>query len=174
MNRYMSIWFRHLLADGYALEQPALKDIPFVMATPQRGRMVIQAANVQAERDGIHAGMVVADARAVFPSLQVVDTKDDMGAALLHTLAEWCIRYTPDVAIDLSDGLILNISGCPHLWGGEREYLKDLVLRLRAMGYDARAAIADTIGAAWAIARYGKVTPIIECGGQKEAIVSLP
>lgn len=174
MNRFMSIWFRHLLTDGYTQEQPAMKDVPFVMAAPERGRMVIQAANARAESDGIRVGMVVADARAIFPSLQVVDTKDRMEADLLNTLAEWCIRYTPDVAIDLPDGLILNISGCPYLWGGERAYLKDLVLKLRGMGYDARAAIADTIGAAWAIARYGKITPIIASGGQKEAIASLP
>lgn len=174
MNRYMSIWFRHLLSDGYALEHLAFKDIPFVMAAPEHGRMVIRAANAKAAADGIRAGMVVADARAIFPSLQVVDAKDGMEAELLDTLAQWCIRYTPDVAIDLPDGLILDITGCPHLWGGEREYLKDLVFKLRGMGYDARAAIADTAGAAWAVARYGKITPIVESGRQREAVASLP
>lgn len=172
--RYLSIWFRHLLTDGYALQQPGLNNIPFVMASPEHGRMVIQAVNAVAEADGIHAGMVVADARVIFPSLQVVDAKEGMEEELLNLLAEWCLRYTPDVAIDLPDGLVLNITGCPHLWGGERAYLKDLVLRLRGMGYDARAAIADTVGAAWAVARYGKITPLIENGGQKETLVTLP
>lgn len=172
--RYLSIWFRHLLADGYALQQSALRNIPFVMAAAERGRMVIRAVNAKAEADDIQVGMVVADARAIFPSLQVVEIKEDKEEELLHILAEWCLRYTPDVALDLPDGLILNITGCPHLWGGERPYLKELVLKLRAMGYDARAAVADTIGAAWAVARYGKVTPLIEAGAHKEVLGSLP
>lgn len=174
MSRFISIWFRHLLTDGYALGQPSLKDIPFVMAAPERGRMMIQAANAKAEADGVRAGMVVADARAIFPALHVVDAIEVTKNGLLEMLGEWCLRYTPDIAIDAPDGLILNISGCPHLWGGERAYLRDLVLKLRAMGYDARAAIADTIGAAWAIARFGTVTPIINQNGQKEALSLLP
>lgn len=174
MNRYLSLWFRHLPADGYTLQQPALHNRPFVMAAPEHGRMVIQAVNARAESDDIHVGMVVADARAIYPSLIVVDAKEGLEEELLRTLAEWCLRYTPDVAIDLPDGLLLDITGCPHLWGGEREYLKDMVLKLRAMGYDARAAIADTMGAAWAVARYGKTTPLIESGKQKEALSNLP
>lgn len=174
MNRYMAIWFRYLLTDGFALEHPAFKDIAFVMAVPEHGRMVIRAANAKAEADGIGAGMVVADARAIFPSLQVMDAKDGMETELLDTLARWCLRYTPDVAVDLPDGLLLDITGCAHLWGGERAYLKEIVLKLRAMGYDVRAAVADTIGAAWAVAHYGKQAPIILPGKQKEALSALP
>lgn len=174
MNRYISIWFRHLLADGYALRQPALRSIAFVIAAPEHGRMVIQAVNAKAEADGIRTGVVVADAKAIFPSLQVIDAKEGMESELLLTMAEWSLRYTPDVAIDPPDGLLLNVTGCPYLWGGEREYLKDLIFKLRGRGYNARAAIADTIGTAWAIARYGKATPIIAPHGQKEAISALP
>ena len=120
MSRYISIWFRHLLTDGYALGQPSLKDIPFVMAAPERGRMVIRASNVSAETDGVVVGMAVADARAIFPALHVVDAFEGTENELLEMLGEWCLRYTPDVSIDVPDGLILNISGGPHLWGGER------------------------------------------------------
>lgn len=174
MSRFMSIWFGHLLTDEYARQESHLKTIPFVVAAPERGRMVIRAANQKAEAEGIIAGKVVADARTIFPDLHVVDAKEGMEYELLQTLGEWCLRYTPDITIDPPDGLLLNISGCPHLWGGERAYLKELVLKLRGMGYDTRAAIADTIGAAWAHARYGKITPIIESGRQKEALSPLP
>jgi len=174
MNRFMSIWFPHLLTDAFQLEQPLLRTIPFVVATPQRGRTVILAANSKAQSEGITAGKVLADARAVFPALKGVDAKEGMDNELLQTLAKWCLRYTPDVSIDPPDGLILNISGCPHLWGGEPAYLKTLVFKLRAMGYDVRTAIADTIGAAWAHARYGKANPILECGCQKEALSCFP
>jgi protein ImuB len=106
--------------------------------------------------------------------LQVLDHIPGKEARLLRQLGLWCIRYTPVVAVDLPDGLILDISGCAHLWGGERAYLKEIVNKLRASGYDARAAIADTIGAAWAVARFGKTTPIIESDMQEQALVNLP
>lgn len=170
----MSIWFRHLLTDWHELQDVSLKGKMFVLAVPDRGRMVIQAANPTAESNGIRVGLAVADARAIHPSLAAMDAKEDLAMELLYTLCEWCLRFTPDVSIDLPDGLLLDISGCPHLWGGERQYLKDLILKLRAMGYDARGAIADTIGAAWAIARYGKKSPLIEQGRQKESLEGLP
>jgi protein ImuB len=66
------------------------------------------------------------------------------------------------------------VSGCAHLWGGERPYLKDIVTRLRGFGYDVRAAIADTIGTAWAVSRYGRLTPVIEPGRHAEALLPLP
>ena len=75
---------------------------------------------------------------------------------LLKGLAEWCIRFTPFVAIDPPDGLILDVTGCSHLWGGEKEYLTEIIKRLKDFGYNVRAAMADTIGAAWAVARFGK------------------
>jgi len=173
-KRYMAIWFRHLVTDWLMLRRPELRDIPFVCVAPERNRIVITAANYLAEAGGIFAGMAAADAKALCIGLQVLDAIPGKEAKLLRQLGLWCIRYTPVVSVDLPDGLLLDISGCDHLWGGERGYLKELVLKLRASGYDARAAIADTAGAAWAVARFGKVSPIVAAGGHAEALLSLP
>ena len=173
-RRYVSIWFRHLLTDRWVIRNPQQKDIPFVLASPERGRMVIKAASPEAEKLGILTGMVLADARAVLPDLQVFDDKPGLAEKLLSGLAEWCLRYTPVVAADIPGGLILDITGCAHLWGSERAYLKDITSRLRGSGYDVRAAVADTIGAAWGICRYGRITPLIETGTQKQALATLP
>jgi len=173
-KRYLVLWFRHLTTDRIILRRPALKDVPFVLAAPERGRMVVKAANLPAEAQGISPGMVVADARAVLPILHVIEDKPEMAARLLNALAEWCIRYTPIAAVDLPDGLVLDVTGCAHLWGGERAYLKDLVIKLRSSGYDVRGAMANTIGAAWAVCHYGQITPIIETGGTLEALLPLP
>ena len=154
--------------------QPELKDIPFVLAAPEHGRMVIQAANRVAQSKGIDKDMVVADCRAIFPGLQVFDDIPGTAAKLLNALAEWCMRYTPVVAVNEPDGLLLDISGCPHLWGGEGPYLKDIVTKLTGFGYDVRTAIADTIGAAWAVSRFGEVSPVVEPGNQLEALQLLP
>jgi protein ImuB len=136
--------------------------------------MMVTGVSAAARAQGLETGMTVADARVLAPLIEVLDDKPDLPGKLLRALALWCIRYTPVTAMDLPDGLILDITGCAHLWGGEREYLKDVVTRLRTSGYDVRGALADTIGAAWAIARFGWETPIIGSGGQMQALLSLP
>jgi len=154
--------------------QPELKDVPFVMAAPEHGRMVIKAANKAAQAKGIDVNMVVADCRAILPTLQVFDDKPELTGKALSALAEWCLRYTPVVAVDQPDGLILDISGCTHLWGGEQPYLKEMITRLKGFGYDVRIAMADTVGTAWAVSRYGRVTPIVGHCCQLEALLPLP
>lgn len=172
-KRFLSLWFRRLTTDYVSIRRPALLHQPFVLALPDHGRMVITAANALATKEGIGTGMAVADARVLVPSLEVLDDNPDMAGKLLRQLALWSIRYTPIVAIDAPDGLLLDISGCPHLWGGEKIYLHHIVNTLRSKGYDVRGAIADTVGAAWAAARYGRV-PIIEPGEHMNALFGLP
>jgi protein ImuB len=173
-KRFVTIWFRHLTTDWFIRRQPALALLPFVLATPDHGRMVVTAANVLAQKEGINPGMAVADARAIIPSLQVLDDQPELAAKLLNGLAEWCIRYTPAVAIDLPDGLILDVTGCAHLWGGEKQYLTVIHTRFAAFGYDVQLAMADTIGAAWAMTRFGPNLSISETGQQSAALLSLP
>ncbi len=173
-KRFATIWLRTLKTDWFTRRQPYLNDVPFILASPDHGRMVVTAVNVLAQKQGVDTGMVVADARAIIPSLQVLDDKPELPAKLLKGIAEWCIRFTPVVAIDFPDGLILDVTGCAHLWGGEKEYLTDIINRLKNFGYSVRAAIADTIGTAWAIARFGKNTTIIESGQQTAALLFLP
>lgn len=136
--------------------------------------MVVTAANALAESQGIHSGMVLADARAILPGLQVLDDKPELINRLLKRIAEWCIRFTPFAAIDPPDGILLDVTGCSHLWGGDEPYLNDIVNRMKSRGYHVRAAIADTIGTAWAVARFGKQSSRINPGQQSEALLSLP
>ncbi|RWY53922.1 Y-family DNA polymerase [Mucilaginibacter gilvus] len=173
-KRYMVIVFRHLLTDALALRRPELKENPFVLAAPVKNRVIITAASPLAEQQGAFTGMAVADARAAVAELVVVDDIPGKAAKLLRLLGLWCIRYTPIVSVDLPDGLILDISGCTHLWAGEHGYLKEIVLKLRNAGFDARAAIADTPGAAWAVAHFAVSRPIVEADAQAKAIAGLP
>jgi protein ImuB len=173
-KRYLSIWFRHLKTDWFMLRRPALKMIPFALTMSDHGRMLITASNLVAQVQGIHSGIAVADARILVPDIEILDDRPALGGKLLKALALWCVRYTPITTTDLPDGLILDISGCAHLWGGERVYFAEIINRLRSSGYDVRGAIADTIGAAWAVARYGRTTSLIESGDQHKALLSLP
>ncbi|MEC3879058.1 Y-family DNA polymerase [Parapedobacter sp. 10938] len=173
-KRFASIWFRYLTTDRHAIRKPGLRTVPFALAAPVHGRMVITEANAVAEAQGVTPGMVVADAMAFLPVLEVADARPGLAARLLNVLGLWCIRYTPTVALTSPDGLILDISGCAHLWGGERRYLKDVMSRLQSRGFHVRMAVAGTIGAAWAMARFGGETPIIHSGREADVLMDLP
>ncbi|MGZ8540863.1 MAG: Y-family DNA polymerase [Chitinophagaceae bacterium] len=173
-KRFVSIWFRHLLTDWFVIRQPQLHNTAFVLSAPSHGRMVITSVNAIAQSQGVYSGMVLADARAIFPSLQVLDDIPGLDNKLLNRLAEWCIRFTPFVAIDSPDGLILDITGCSHLWGGDEAYLAEINKRLKTRGYNIKTAMADTIGTAWAIARFGKESFIIQKDRNMEALLPLP
>jgi protein ImuB len=173
-KRFVTIWFRNLKTDWHSIRQPKLRSIPFVLAIPDHGRKIITASNHLAQQQGIEAGMVVADAKAIFPSLKIIDDDPTLPEKLLKAIAKFCIRYTDAVTLDLPDGVFLDVTGCAHLWGGEKNYISEINERLSNKGYDVRATIADTIGAAWAIAHYGGSSPIIESGKQMEAILNLP
>src|ERR1700712_3756563 len=104
-KRFVSLWFRHLTTDWLTLRRPELKEVPFVLVIPERGRVIITAANLSAEKQGISVGMAAADAKAIVPDLKVIDDIPGHAAKLLKALGEWCIRYTPIIAVALLDGL---------------------------------------------------------------------
>ena len=83
MKRFVSIWFPHLLTDWFELRKPELKKIPFVLVKPDHGRMIITHGNTLAAKKGIHAGMVLADAKAIVPGLQKFDEPQQLESILL-------------------------------------------------------------------------------------------
>ena len=173
-KRFVSIWFPHLVTDWYTLKQPELINKAFVISAPSHGRIVITSSNAIAQEEGIYNGMALADARAIFPSLRAADDKPGTADKLLLKIAEWCIRFSPFVSIDPPDGIIIDASGCSHLWGGDESYITTITQRLKKNGYNIKMAIADTIGAAWALARFGNGTFIIKSGQHTNALLALP
>ena len=127
--------------------------------------MVLAAVDVVAAESGLSPGMTLAQARAMVPGLVVCPADPAGDAAALRRLAGWCLRYAPLTAPDVveggrsggiwSSGIWIDVTGTAHLFGGEVRLLRDLLGRLAEQGLVARAAIADTPGAAWAMARWG-------------------
>jgi protein ImuB len=78
------------------------------------------------------------------------------------------------VAADAPDGLFLDVTGVDHLWGGEAAMLADLRRRMAANGLPFRCAVADTPGAAWALAHFGEDGTIAPPGGQAPLLAPLP
>jgi protein ImuB len=127
--------------------------------------------------DGLRPGLVgqkAADAMALAPNLVTADHDPEGDRAALEALSDWCVRFSPAVAIDGDDGLFLDITGADHLWGGEAAMLADLLARLARWGVPAQAAIADTPGAAWALARFGDPGAIAPPAAQREWLAGLP
>ena len=132
---------------------------PLAVVAKIKSALRLVALDEHAERLGLARGQALADARAMIPALAVADDDPAADAALLASIADWAERYTPLVALDDADGLMLDITGCAHLFGGEQALVADLVRRLTAQGFAARAAIAGTPGAASAAARYSPPSP---------------
>jgi protein ImuB len=172
-RRYLSVWLRRLATDRIECHSRMPDDAPRVVVQPVNSALRLCAVNDAAERLGLSAGMALADARAMHPHLAVVDADPEADARLLEAVADWCDRYTPLVGIDPPDGLVLDVTGCVHLFGGEVALAGDIVRRLGARGLQARIAIADTVGCAWAVAHYG-TSSIVPLGGMRDALVPLP
>src|SRR4051812_18530505 len=129
---------------------------PLVGASRDGSRRVITAVDGAARRLGLGAGMTVARAQALVPNLHVVEADPETDRTSLDRLAAWALRYSPIVAPDLPDGLLIDVTGSSHLFGGEDALLSELVGKLHAAAMNVRAAMADTIGAAHALARFGR------------------
>lgn len=132
----------------------------------------LHCLNIEASKAGLRPGMPLADARAICPGLSTRPADPVREAAALEALRRWAGRYGPHAARDAADGLIVDISGVPHLFGGEQDLLEDLTARLDRAGIASRSAIAGTRGGAWALARHGG--GVIPEGGLVERLGRLP
>jgi protein ImuB len=140
---------------------------------PTFAARTLAAVNDAAARLGLKTGMALADARAMYPGLIVADADPAADRHTLEAIADWCDRYTPLVGLDPPDGLVFDIAGCAHLFGGEEALCRDILERLAAQGFHARVAAADTVGCAWAAARYGTLS-IVPSEQTRDVLLPLP
>ncbi|BBK33444.1 nucleotidyltransferase [Allostella humosa] len=139
-------------------------------------RRVIVAADTAAVRSGLRVGMAVTKAEALTPGLLIEDAEPAADAEALERLALWVLqRYAPIVAADPPDGLVIDTTGTDHLHGGEAAMVGGLVDRLAGSQVAARAACADSWGAAHAFARHGARSAIILPPGESNGrLLDLP
>ena len=182
--------------------------MPLVTFETAIGANRLAAVCERAEAQGFAPGMGLAEARARYQApgngpgsgfgLDAVAADRAADFKLLAALADWCDRYTPLVAFDAlpegaasgsvplhggaplfgCEGLVLDISGCAHLFGGEKALMDDLLTRLFHQGFAAEAAIAAHPGTAStlvAVSRGSSQKPeLIQEGGEIAAIEALP
>jgi len=174
MRRFLCLWFPRWPTDRWQRQADGIEG-PLALTASGQGGIRLTAVDVAAARLGLSAGMTLADARALVPGLTVADADPAADAKALAALTGWCSRYSPWCALDGADGIRLDITGCAHLFGGEAAMLTDMIRRLRAFGFTARGAVADTPAAAWGWARYRpKAAPPILNEGEIAPLLPLP
>lgn len=149
---------------------------PLILVGRDGRKRVVMAADVAARAAGLHVGMAASKAQALVRELEIQDADQVADADAMDRLALWVLRhFSPIVAPDAPDGIVIDSTGADHLHGGEAAMLATLVEKLDGFGLQARAAIADTWGAAHALARYQHQAVFISAPGQAEAdIAGLP
>ncbi|MEM9373161.1 MAG: DNA polymerase Y family protein [Planctomycetota bacterium] len=151
---------------------------PVLLVANDRQRQVVVRCCERASDAGVRVGMPLAQARALFDadalSIGPYDHAGDRVA--LSRLAVWAQRLSPVVAVDEhGDGLLLDVTGCERVFGGEKELVQDAVRGLGQLGFRSRAAIALSFGCAWAVSRYGAdPCTIVDQGNARFALSSLP
>jgi protein ImuB len=181
-------------APSWAGAAPA-DERPFATVVETGGRRLLAAVGPAAAAAGLMPGMPLADALSFVPGLATAAAEPAADAAALARLAEWCGRYSPWTAPDGANGVKIEITGCAHLWGiedapsdrreparaerggGEAQLAADLARRLARRNIAHRIAVAGTVGAAWALARFAAAEErpaLPPSGEERQALAPLP
>lgn len=159
IRRFLSLWFARLSTDrARALRKfetgQGKKPAPLATTAKIKGAQKLVCVDRLSANLGLAPGLSLADARARRPNLIAIEAAPEEEARLLARLADWCSRFTPLVALDGADGLMLDIAGVAHLFGSEEKLAGEIERRLAAQGFGVALGIADTPRAAWALARF--------------------
>jgi protein ImuB len=152
-RRILSLWFPRLAAERVLRAEPQLAEAPLAVVADVRGALVLASLARAAEAAGLRRGMALGDARAICPGLVTRPEDPRRSAAFRAALRRWAGRFSPWVAEE-GDGLVLDVTGCAHLFGGEAGLAAEVEAEATDLGLSLRLGLADTVGAAWAVARY--------------------
>lgn len=152
--------------------------MPFALTWQQNNTERLYCLNLLAEQEGLERGMGLADARALCPTLQTISADQEADHRFLLLLARWAGRYCPWVGLEGEDGLILDVTGSTHLFGGELALLERLEERLGHAGLSVQLGLAETRGGAWALAHYAAdksvADRVVQPGESLAALGALP
>ncbi|MGO7367620.1 DNA polymerase Y family protein [Rhizobium ruizarguesonis] len=177
MPRVVSIFFPDLPTDRIRRADPAIPVEEAIAVISKSGsKRWVSAADAAARKAGVHVGMPAAKAQALFQGLRMIDADPAADAMALERITMWALsQYSPIVAVDAPDGIVMDTEGADHLQGGEERMLTSIANRFRAKGLTTRVAIADTWGAAHACARaINRETVVVPSGESIRAVERLP
>ena len=148
-------------------------EAPLALVGRESGILTLTAVDARGHELGLRTGMTLAAARARIPALHVEPENVEANTALLRRLADMCETFTPLVALAPPDGLMLDISGCAHLFGGEARLRRDVSEKTTGFGLTTCAVVAGTPDAARALARQGR-NDVVPPGADYKETTALP
>ena len=167
MRRIVSLWLPHWRTGP---KRPAE---PSALTATSAGTERLAAVSEAAAAAGLRPGMTLADARALVPALTTRPDDPAVHARRLERLADRMQRFTPWTAPCGDDGLMLDVSGCAHLFGGEAALVSELSGTIAKSGFSHTIGLADTPGSAWAVARFAE-GGLVPPGAQRRTLADLP
>lgn len=153
-RRILSLWFPRLGAERLARAGRGVPEGPLAVVAEQANMQTVTSLNAAAQVAGLRVGQPLRDAHAMCATLITRQRNPPAEAAFLTALRRWAGRFSPWVAEQEPDGLVIDLTGCAHLFGGETALLAVIEADCADMGLSVRIGIADTLGAAWALARF--------------------
>jgi len=153
-RRILSLWFPRLGAERCLRLERGLPPRPFAVVGEEHNAQVLVSLSVEAEASGLRIGQPLRDARAMCPGLDTRLRNRDLDAAFLGVLRRWSGKLSPWVSEEPPDGLVIDLTGCAHLFGGEEALIGEVEADCAHLGVSVAVGVADTVGAAWALARF--------------------
>ncbi len=153
-RRILSLWFPRLAAERCLRQDRGLEPRPFAVVGDVQNAQVLVSLSADAEDVGLQRGQPLRDARAMCPDLDTRLQNPGLDASFLALLRRWAGKFSPWVSEEPPESLVLDLTGCAHLFGGEEALLTEVEADCAALGLTVRVGIADTVGAAWALARF--------------------
>ncbi|MFN3845664.1 MAG: DNA polymerase Y family protein [Paracoccaceae bacterium] len=154
LRRILSLWFPRLATDRLLRQRHDAPMLPFAVVGERRGAQTLVSLTPEAEAAGLRQGQALRDAMAMCPALLTAPENTGADEVFLRALCRWAGKFSPWVALDLPDAIVLDLTGCAHLFGGEQGLVQQIEADCADLRLTVRAGIADSRGAAWAMARY--------------------
>ena len=171
-RRYLVLHLPRLATDRIRQREPELAERPLATWSNYGNRRLLVC--VDAPGTTLHPAQALADAQAMYPALVLRPADPGADRAFLDRLALWAVRFTPLAGVDPPDGLVLDVTGCTDLLGGEAAMLGQVSASLDRGGIAARAVIASVVDVAAALARAGSNGRIVPAGEEAAAVAPLP
>jgi protein ImuB len=158
-RRILSLWFPRLGAERVMRAEQGSLAGPLAIVEELSNTQVISALNAEAEEEGLFVGQPLRDAHAICGALLTRRRNVPAEGAFLEALGRWAGKFSPWVAPEGADSINLDMTGSAHLFGGEGALLQRIEEDCARMELTVRMGLADTLGAAWALARYAGQEP---------------
>lgn len=170
-RRILSIWLPAMAMDRWRLGAPERTELdskPLVLIADTAHGPRIESTNRVGASAGARGGMMLADARTRCPEIVTAPSDPAGDLAFLEKLAVWVQRWGPWSAMDAPDGLLVDVTAVPHLFGGEEKLVSDVETAFAKRELSVRCAIGPTAGAAWALSHYAAPGTILDSSEDAE------